>query len=161
MRHGLCCAHVTRELTAVTENTDQKWPQKLTDLLLEMKNTKDELIAQGQYETPELVWGEYSREYDEILEEAQAQNPIPEKDPHKKGRPSRGKVRALIDRLVLRKDQWLLFFTDFHVPFTNNQAERDIRPFKVKLKVSGCFRTIEGAKGFLPAGRQVLLSCLL
>jgi transposase len=148
IRHSLCCAHLMRELTAVTENTQQMWAQQLTDLLLEMKNTKDELIAQGLEEAPELVWREYSRTYDEILEEAQAQNPVPEKDPNKKGRLKRGKVGALIDRLVLRKGQWLLFFTDFNVPFTNNQAERDIRPFKVKQKVAGCFRTVDGAKEF-------------
>ena len=160
MRHGLCCAHVLRELTAVTENYHQEWAQKLTDLLLEMKNVKVDLMTQGLYEAPERVWSEYSSKYDEIVQEAQTQNPIPEKDPGKKGRPKRGKVRALIDRLVLRKEQWLLFFMDFSVPFANNQAERDIRPFKVKLKVSGC--------SCLPAGRLehgteqeiLLLSCL-
>jgi transposase len=146
--HALCGAHVIRELIAVLENTDQTWPQKMIDLLLEINATKNELIAQGQHEAPEQVWREYSRRYDEILQEAQTQNPLPEKDPNKKGPPKRGKIRALIDRLVLHKEKWLLFFTDFRVPFTNNQAERDIRPFKVKLKVSGCFRTKDGAKDF-------------
>jgi transposase len=146
--HGLCCAHVLRELIAVLENYHQEWAQKLIDLLLEMYNKKEELLLEGQYEAPEHVWQKYSQKYDEILREAQAQNPLPEKDPKKKGRPKRGKVRALIDRLVLRKDQWLLFFTDFSVPFSNNQAERDFRLVKVKQKVSGCFRTEEGAKDF-------------
>ena len=148
IRHGLCCAHLLRELIAVLENFHQKWAQKLIDLLLEMKKTKEELILDGQYQAPEQVWQKYSQKYDEILEEALAQNPLPEKDPNKKGRPKRGKVRALIDRLVLRKEQWLLFFTDFSVPFTNNQAERDFRLVKVKQKVSGGFRTEEGAKDF-------------
>ena len=148
MDHALCGAHVLRELIAVTENTQQKWAQELIDLFREMNATKDELIAQGQHEAPEQVWREFSRRYDEILQEAQAQNPIPEKNPGEKGRPKKGKVRALIDRLVLHKEKWLLFFTDFRVPFTNNQAERDIRPFKVKQKVSGCFRTMQGAKDF-------------
>jgi hypothetical protein len=148
MGHGLCGAHGLRELLAMLENFHQEWAQKMRDLFLEMNATKDELIAQGQHEAPEQVLREYSRKYDEILQEAQAQNPIPEKDPGKKGRPKKGKVRAFIDRLVLHKEKWLLFFTDFRVPFTNNQAERDIRPFKVKLKVSGGFRTMQGAKDF-------------
>ena len=148
MGHGLCGAHGLRELLAMIENFHQEWAQKMRDLLLEMNATKDDLIAQGQHEAPEQVLREYSRKYDEILQEAQAQNPIPEKDPGKKGRTKKGKVRAFIDRLVLHKEKWLLFFTDFSVPFTNNQAERDIRPFKVKLKVSGGFRTMQGAKDF-------------
>ena len=148
IRHGLCGAHLIRELIAVTENTRQEWAEKLMNLILELKATKDELLSQDKYVAPLHVWEEYSRKYDEILREAQAQNPIPEKDPNKKGRPKKGKVRALIDRLVLRKDQWLLFFTDFTVPFTNNQAERDFRVFKLKQKASGSFRTEEGANDF-------------
>ena len=126
----------------------QGFGQKLADLLLEMKDTKENLISEGHCQAPERVWQKYSQKYDEILEDAQAQNPLPEKDPRKKGRPKRGIVGSLVDRLVLRKHQWLLFFTDWSVPFSNNQAERDFRLFKLKQKVAGCFRTKEGADDF-------------
>jgi len=89
----------------------------------------------------------YSSKDDEIVANTQIQNSPPEKTQRKKERPKPGKVEALIDRLVLRKVQWLLFFADFSA-LSNNQAERDFRMFKVKQKVSGCFRTIEGAKDF-------------
>jgi len=148
MEHGLCCAHLLRELTAVTENHGQEWAQKMSDLLLEMKKTKDDLISQGHEYAPDDVWQRYENAYDEIVTEALAANPLSEKDPNKRGRPKRGKVRALVDRLADRKFQWLLFFLDFIVPFTNNQAERDIRAFKVKQKVAGCFRTKSGADNF-------------
>jgi len=148
MRHGLCCAHLLRELAAVTENTGQAWAQKMADLLIDMKLTKELLISQEKREAPTYWQDLYSLSYDIILAEAQAANPVPEKDPNKKGRPKRGKTGALVDRLALRKEGYMLFFTDFSVPFDNNQAERDFRMFKVKQKVSGCFRTKGGADAF-------------
>jgi len=90
----------------------------------------------------------HSLAYDKVLSEALALNPIPERDPSKKGKPKRGKTGSLVDRLIIHKDKYLLFFTDFSVPFDNNIAERSFRMFKVKQKVSGCFRTLEGANDF-------------
>jgi transposase len=73
---------------------------------------------------------------------------IQEKKPGKRGRQAKGKVRALIERLSEYKDAVCLFTKNFFVPFDNNQAERDVRMIKVKTKVSGCFRTKEGADAF-------------
>jgi hypothetical protein len=77
---------------------------------------------------------------------ALVQNPVLPKTEGRK--PKRGKTGALVDRLMHRKDGFLLFFTDFSVPFDNNQAERDIRMFKTKQKVSGGFRTVQGAEDY-------------
>ena len=148
IRHGLCNAHLLRELTAVVENTKQAWAQALIDLLMRMKSVKEKLLEQNKHgPTADLVQ-KYSLEYDKILADALEHNPPPIRDPAQKGRSKRGKTGALVDRLILHKDKYLLFFTDFSVPFDNNQAERDIRMFKVKQKVSGCFRTMEGARDF-------------
>ena len=146
--HGLCNAHLLRELTAVLENTAQTWAQKLIDLLLEIKRKKEQLLSQNQQKPPPESVEEFSQAYDRILAEALSQNPVPVRDGKKKGRLKRGKTGALVDRLILRKSEYLLFFSDFAVPFDNNQAERDFRMFKVKQKVSGCFRTLEGARDF-------------
>ena len=146
IRHGLCNAHLLRELTAVWENTKQLWPRKLMELLLQMKHLKEELLSKRITAIPPILLEKHSREYDAILAEALEQNPIPAKIGNRK--PKRGKTGALVDRLILRKEQYILFFTDFCVPFDNNQAERDIRMFKVKRKVSGCFRTLDGARDF-------------
>ena len=77
------------------------------------------------------------------------ENPLPDPKAGKKGRPKRGKVRALIDRLEKYRESVCLFIKNFQVPFDNNQAERDIRMVKVKTKVSGCFRSEDGAKDYL------------
>ena len=64
------------------------------------------------------------------------------------GAPKKGEVRSLLERLRDRKQQILRFAADWYVPFTNNAAEQDIRFSKVKLKVSGCFRTKHGAEEY-------------
>jgi transposase len=147
-RHGLCVAHLLRELVGVTENTGQSWAQSMIDLLCDMKKTKEKLIRQSIEQPSSYYIRKYSRLYDDIMADALIQNPIKTREPGKRGRVKRGKTGALVDRLILNKDKYILFFMDFSVPFDNNQAERDIRMFKVKLKVSGCFRTMKGAKDF-------------
>jgi transposase len=148
IRHGLCNAHLLRELVAVAENTQQEWAQKLIDLLLDMKHTKERLVSQGHSRATPYYLKKYALAIDAVLAEALDKNPVPIRDPAVKGRIKRGKTGALVDRLILHKEKFTLFFSDFNVPFDNNQAERDIRMFKVKQKVSGCFRTIDGAKDF-------------
>jgi transposase len=148
VRHGLCVAHLLRELISVTENTGQAWAQSMIDLLLQMKKTKERVIAQGKNNASPYFLRKFSRLFDVITADALLHNPIPIREPGKRGKVKRGKAGALIDRLILHKDKYILWFTDFSVPFDNNQAERDIRMFKVKLKVSGCFRSLTGANDF-------------
>ena len=76
------------------------------------------------------------------------QNPIPEQT-GKRGKKKKGKIRALIDRLLTHKGEVCRFANNPLVPFTNNQAERDLRMVKMKNKVIGTFRSEQGAKDFL------------
>ena len=89
------------------------------------------------------------RNYDQILEKGAEQNPIPEKESGKRGRVKRGKIRALIDRLRIYKGEVCRFADNPIVPFTNNQAERDLRMVRMKSKVIGTFRSEQGANDFL------------
>ena len=150
MEHGICCAHLLRELNGVKENhPQQKWPSYFSKLLLDMKIAKEAAILAGQDSMDAAQRERLLRRYDRILTTACRENPEPEVAPGRKGRRKRGKVLALIDRLRKYKDAVCLFIMNFAVPFDNNQAERDLRMVKVKTKVSGCFRTKEGCHDFL------------
>lgn len=150
MEHGICCAHLLRELNGVKDNhPQQKWPSYFSKLLLDMKSAKDAAIDAGQGGINAAQYEKLLRRYDRILTTAYRENPEPETVPGRKGRRKRGKVLALIDRLCKYKDAVCLFLKNFSVPFDNNQAERDLRMVKVKTKVSGCFRTEEGCRDFL------------
>ncbi len=86
--------------------------------------------------------------------------PPPTKTQGTKGRSKRSKGRNLVERLISRKDAVLAFGFNPEAPFTNNLAERDIRPVKVKQKISNCFRTFKGAEiyarneGFISTARK-------
>lgn len=148
--HQLCCAHLLRELNGVSENhPDQKWAPQFRELLIKMKRLKERAIGQGKVAFRESTLKKYSKRYDEIIKLAYEENPALEKKPGKCGKQKRGKVLSLIDRLSGHKGEVCLFVNNFAVPFDNNQAERDIRNIKIKTKVSGFFKTEEGAKNYL------------
>ena len=74
---------------------------------------------------------------------------MPKSSPNKRGRRKKGKVRALIERLDIHRDEVCRFVNNLNVPFDNNQAERDVRNVKTKVKVAGCFRSETGARNYL------------
>lgn len=85
--------------------------------------------------------------FDELLASALAQNPLPT-GKEARGRSKKNKARNLLERFRDHKEEILLYARDFAIPLDNNEAERNIRNFKAKLKISGCFRTSEGASDY-------------
>lgn len=150
IRHAVCCAHLLRELTGIAENhPEQKWASAFIDLLLEMKKVKEKAVENGKDSLSYYYYHKFDKKYDDLIEQARKENPIPETTEKKRGRKKKGKILALVERLANYKASVCLFIHNFMVPFDNNQAERDLRMIKVKTKVSGCFRTEEGARDYL------------
>ena len=148
--HAICCAHLLRELNGVIENhPEQTWAVRFKQLLLDMKKVRDKALLSDKDEISYYHRHKFDMEYDAIIKTAYEENPLPETPAKKRGRKKKSKVLNLICRLDNYKESVCLFIKNLYVPFDNNQAERDLRMVKVKTKVSGCFRSEEGAQEYL------------
>ncbi|MBU4261749.1 MAG: IS66 family transposase [Proteobacteria bacterium] len=148
--HALCVAHLLRELIFIHEECDQAWARTLADLLLDMNRKREEQKLSASCFLPECL-EQWHRQYQGVLQQGRAVNPpiLPLPNvPKKRGRKKQTKAQNLLDRLENHEEWVLAFLHDFQIPFTNNLAEQDIRMIKVKQKVSGSFRTFEGAELF-------------
>ena len=150
--HGLCNAHHLRELIFIHEQYGQEWAKELIELLLEIKGSVETARAAGHQELSWRTRKGYTKRYGRLVGAGLRANPAPPPEPvgsvKRRGRRKQGKPRNLLLRLAGHGRQTLAFMNDFRVPFDNNQAERDLRMMKVQQKVSGTFRSAEGAAGF-------------
>lgn len=149
-QHGLCNAHHLRELTFVEEQDQQTWATAMKELLLAIHAGVAEAKAAGRTELDDATRQAFEARYQEILDEGLARNPPPAepRPPGQRGRCKQSKAKNLLDRLSRHRSAVLAFMGDFRVPFENSQAERDIRMLKVQQKISGCFRSDQGATAF-------------
>lgn len=152
VNHAICGAHILRELEGLRETGQSKWASTFKTFLMGVYL----LPFEERVKRRQNIEARYSR----ICQIGEKSEPLPEKAPGKRGRYKRTKGRNLAERLISEKDAVLAFAFNKDVPFTNNLAERDIRPAKVKQKISNCFRTTNGAdiyariEGFLSTVRK-------
>jgi transposase len=146
--HALCNAHHLRDLAAVIErDPTQTWAVELAELLTDANRAAHAARDAGQAALDRPVLHRLHTRYGELIKVAQTAHPPPPPT-GKSGSPRLGKTGGLIRRLDTQRDEVLRFATDLRVPFTNNQAERDLRMAKLQMKISGCWRTPGGAETF-------------
>lgn len=143
--HALCNAHHLRELERAAEHDDQHWAKQMKKLLLEINNKVND--AGGKLGA--TIGERYERTYRSILRKGDKECPeATDKPNQKRGRQKNSKARNLLKRLRDFQDDVLRFMNVKEVPFTNNLSENDIRMTKVQQKISGSFRSMNGAKVF-------------
>lgn len=148
-RHALCNAHLLRELKGITENYHQNWSEQMHDLIGEIKRAVDESREHSWNLDPHQVT-HFEVRYRQIIESGMQENPVNQVSGTvlKRGRKKQSKAKNLLDRCQKYETEILSFMYDFSVPFSNNLAERDIRMMKLQQKISGTFRSEEGADWF-------------
>ena len=154
--HALCNAHHLRELERAWEQDHQQWAKEMKALLLDIAKAVED--AGGQLPSDEAE--RWRKRYRKLLEKAGIECPPPDESQRKgkRGRLKRSKARNLLERLRDFEQDALRFMEVESVPFTNNQGENDLRMTKVQQKISGCFRSMEGAKIFCRV-RSYLSTC--
>ena len=142
--HQLCCAHALRELQAVTDTAPQGqwcWATQAADALTAMQELVSEAIGQGRDAVDPAALAAQVHLYRSAALIGASQTAARSGTLMKKH-------NALARRLLDRQDDYLRFTTDLRVPPDNNGSERDIRMVKLRQKVSGCLRTLTGARQF-------------
>ena len=157
--HVLCNAHHLRELERAKDQDQQYWADTLQTFLIELNTqVKDNGGALDQEQADAV-----RIEYRALLIEGEVECPPPDEDKEerkgKRGPIKRSKARNLLERLINYEDEVLGFMTDERIPYTNNQGERDLRMSKVQQKISGCFRSMQGAYNFARI-RSYISTCI-
>ena len=151
-KHAMCGAHILRELQGLVDAGQSKWAKTFKIFLMSVYEMPfDERIKRKQQIQDRFI---------KICNIGEHMEPPPIKTKGKRGRYKRTKGRNLVERLIKYQDAVLAFAFNENVPFTNNLAERDIRPTKIKQKISNSFRSFKGAEyytrieGFISTARK-------
>ena len=141
--HATCGAHLLRELKGLFELQKISWARDMRTFIAEMNAQKNADIAEGKTECDKNKLELFESQYDTLLSKGYAEHAnLKEKELGQE------ELRRMLTRLSKHKDNYLLFIRNYRAPFTNNLAERDLRPDKTKQKVSGCFRSWKGIQNF-------------
>lgn len=137
--HATCGTHLSRELKGLSELQMLSWAAKAREFFLEMNSYKNDDIHRNKDSCEPAKLCDFENRYDELVQSGKCR--LEAMPPKTFGY---NELRRMVNRLEKHKDNYLLFIRNYDAPFTNNQAERDLRHCKTKQKVSGCFRSWQG-----------------
>jgi len=137
-----CNVHLIRYLKANSDNTYHDWSDDMITFLLAVKRSRETALGFGLSGFEQADMEKYRKRYDEIIKSGFEVLKTTQSRFYQK------EEKKLLNRLKKYRDNHLLFALNFDVPFDNNLSERDLRMVKTKGKVSGCFRSLDGAKNF-------------
>jgi transposase len=142
--HALCNAHILRDLKFLAEENDSKWAEKMIALLVQANEYKKQDMMDEK--TIQII----EKQSRKIIKAGLKEEPPPAfaTEKIKRGRKAKTKSLLLLEVFIHRKEQVWAFVNHHAVPFDNNLAERDLRMVKLKHKISGCFRSLNGAQVF-------------
>jgi len=147
--HAECDGHNLRYLKDIAENYHQDWATEMAGLLIGANRRVEELKLGGALEISQEEFTLWLQRYHKIIKAGILEDA--EKSPkvlNRRGEPKKSKALQLLIKLQTYDIETLAFMADFEIDFTNNLAERDLRMQKLRQKISGCFRSDNGAKGF-------------
>jgi transposase len=145
-KHGLCNAHLLRDLADVAVvATQTAWAAGLAALLVEINAACDDARRHGSKALDPSIKRRFTSRYNDLVAMGVAANPEPA---HRKRDPVERRSFNLVTAFAAHRVSILRYMNDLQVGFTNNQAERDLRPTKIHRKVSGLFRSQAGAERF-------------
>lgn len=142
--NATCCEHLLRDLLGLRDSFNCPWAENFRSFLKEMNAHKKRDQSLKINKCEESFLESYSERYDTLVREGEEALTgfIPETFGY-------DELRKMVARLKDYKDAYLLFIRNYDAPFTNNLAERDLRPCKTRQKISGCFRTWRGISDFV------------
>lgn len=144
--HATCGAHLLRNLKGLHESCKTEWAAEFRNFYLGLNDFKKSTNTCS----PER-FADFEQKYDELLDLGDIE--LANMKPKSFGT---NELRKMLRRLRNYKNAYLLFLRDYDAPFTNNQAERDLRSLKTKQKMLGCFRSYAGAKAFVRLKSYIL-----
>ncbi len=145
VKHALCNVHHLRELKYAHECEKVEWAEKMSQLLLKAKKITNNAQEAGEKQLSQEVIHSIEEEYRTLVLEIGKSYLGITGPPDASIRPTKTSFN-LFKRLLCKMDSVLAFVHDLTVPFSNNLAEQDLRMQKVKQKISGCFRTLQGGQ---------------